>query len=202
MNIEEEKISIEKEKLKIELEKLKFQEKQMILEVKKTFWTSLSIAISFIIGALSITTSSINSIIQRNVQLKQTEIQNSAQLKQSEAQFNLKVAEIIMNTNSTITIQNRAKILSTIFNKYLPKDFGKQFNPYDYKNPNNDKNIDIKLELLKLISSNSSKKDEILSIWNNLLEDKFAGMPLPIALKTLRERNSEPKFNSKKNHKK
>jgi len=129
--------------LQIEYEKLR-------MEKLKAWLTGLSIFIPALIAIISIS----------------WQMKNASKLKQSDTKtaFQLKAAEIVLNSASPAAARNRAEVLRQLFPEYLPSDFAKSFDSTIL--PGTRKQD--KLEFLKLISQYPSLKKEIIKTWKKL----------------------------------
>ncbi len=120
-SLEERKLSLEEKKLEIEKEKLK-------VERLKAWTTGGSIVISLLIAALTISFGVWS-------QHKQTMTQIDLQDKQAKSQFEIKAAEIVMNTNTPRVTHNKAKALLALFPERLPKNFAESFEAGNFSEP-------------------------------------------------------------------
>ena len=115
---------LELERQKIEFERYKFDQQQKT-EIIKSLITSVSIIVPILIAALTIQ----NSIHLQDLQAQQES--NLANLTASN-DFMLKAAELVMDADSPIGTQNRARALSALFPQYLGSNFANSFDAYQY----------------------------------------------------------------------
>lgn len=137
--IEKEKIALEREKFLFEKEKLKSDRISKVI-------TILTIIIPIIICLV-------------------TYYQSTQNLKrQAEIDFELKSAEIIMDTSNVIASYNKAQALKALFPDRIPETFAERFEPQKYGTTSSN-NTDSKIKLLTLIIENPDQKELVLKIW-------------------------------------
>jgi hypothetical protein len=148
-NLELEKISIEKQKLEIEMQKLK-------MEKSKLFYSSL-------IGSIPLL--AVIFTIFYGIW---------SQRQQEKAQFQLKAAEIMFTSKDGYEIKSRAEILKIILQDKLPSGFAEAFHP-DSLGFNDMSLVNAKIELLKMLASKVTTKEEIVEYWRRAFrEDNWA----------------------------
>ena len=114
-------LEFEREKLELEREKVK-------LERFKTWWTGIAIIIPLVVAIVTIGFTSQSQHDQAKLQLE-------LQTQEAKTQFELKAAEIVMNTESPLGAQIKAKALASLFPDRLPKNFAASFDPNLYSKP-------------------------------------------------------------------
>ncbi len=88
--------------------------------------------------------------------------------EKEDADFEVKVAEIVMNTQSPDEAKTKAEALKILFHKRLDQDFAKDFHAEAFTNPDYDPDYGAKLELLRMVLQNPKQKDEIVTKWVTL----------------------------------
>ena len=157
----------------IENEKLK-------TEKLKAWLTGGSILLPLMIGVLGAYWQ-----IRSAFTLKAKDLESARQLKELEVKnaFELKAVEIALNNTSPGVGVAKAKALSQIFPHRLPEDFVSKFEPIAKTDPNAKKHFSYedKLELIRLLASNSEHEKEIIQWWGIMfpwhkwfLEEKFS----------------------------
>ena|SRR5688572_27500867 len=139
------KLSIERQKLEIEMQKLK-------IEKSKLFYSSL-------IGTIPLL--AVVSTIFYGIW---------TQRQQEKTQFQLKAAEIMFNSTDAYEMKGKANILRIILNDKLPPNFAQAFNPYSLGFYDRYQ-VNAKIELLKLLSSKTSNKEEVVEFWRKAFPD-------------------------------
>jgi hypothetical protein len=133
---EEQRIEIEREKLNVEKEGIKFERFKLITTSISVCVPLLALFATVFLGIWS-------------------------QKQKDTNDFNLKAAEITLNTDNPWVTYNKAQSLRQIFPKILPDDFAKTFNPetigVDETNS--------KKELFNLIAAHPEHAKQIIQIW-------------------------------------
>jgi hypothetical protein len=142
--------AIEREKLTLEREKLK-------LERFKAWWTGMSVLVSVLIGA---TTIWFGVWTQR----KTAELQLEVQRQSAQAQFEIKAAEIAMNTDNPDVTKGKSIALTQLFPNRLTPAFAKQFENEAFA-PDE---IASKKELLRLLATKPDQRAQIIKDWGRL----------------------------------
>jgi hypothetical protein len=115
---------LELERQRMEFERYKFDQQKKI-DIVKSAITSVSIIVPILIAALTIQ----NSIHLQDLHDKQES--NLANLT-ARNDFMLKSAELVMDADSPIGTQNRARALSALFPQYLGSNFANSFDASRY----------------------------------------------------------------------
>ena len=131
------KLDIEQQKLALEYEKLK-------LERFKAIWTGISIFIPLLIAVGTIFFNAKN------------------QAEQAQIDFQLKAAEIVMNSSGPSEAKGKAEAMVALFPDYIPADFAKSFVPLDY---GSSKISASQKALLDLIVEHPDQRNEIIDMW-------------------------------------
>lgn len=137
---------IEKEKLALEKDKLR-------VERFKAWWTGASV-----LGSVLIAASTFGFGVW-------------SQHQTAQAQFEIKAAEIALNTENPSATKNKSEVLAQLFPKRLPPEFGKQFNPDQFSEPDPEADIASKKELLKLLAEKPERRAQIIKDWKALFPD-------------------------------
>jgi len=123
----------------IELQKLELEREKVKLERFKAWWTGISIIIPLVVAIAGITFSVWNQAqqakLQSQVQAQGVEAQLELQSQQAKSQFEIKAAEIVMNMESPLGAQTKAKALANMFPERLPQNFAASFDPTVYSMP-------------------------------------------------------------------
>ena len=134
----------------LEFEK-QMENRKFNLEVFKAVLTAASIALPLIVGFYAI-----NRQVKTAFEIKEIEAKNS---------FELKAAEILLNSKTPGHLHSKAKVLLKLFPKSpLPPEFAElvnSFNPTEFAGPS----IEWKVELFKAVIANYDRKESIISTW-------------------------------------
>jgi hypothetical protein len=129
LDVEREKLELERAKVELEGEKLK-------VEKFKALWTGISIMVPLLVAVITIGfgvwSQMKQSQNQFEIQKLQAEIQSELQRQQARSQFEIKAAEIVMNTETPLGAQTKAKALANMFPDRLPSNFAASFDPDSY----------------------------------------------------------------------
>jgi hypothetical protein len=98
--------------------------------------------------------------------------------RQAKTEFELKAAEIVMNSYSPIAAKNRAKLLQSMFKRTLPRDFAERFDPNYFPGT---RLYEMKMKLFEMLAQNPTKKEELISLWRKLFpeEERWFGRLYP-----------------------
>ena len=89
------------------------------------------------------------------------------QNQQAKDDFKLKIAEIVMNSDSPTGSYNRARAAHALFPSELPNNFDTAFDPANYAA----KSTQPKRDLINLIVSHPNQKSEIIQLWKSVYPD-------------------------------
>jgi hypothetical protein len=144
----------------LELEQQKFEfDKEMeirkhALEKSKAILTAGSIALPLIFGLYSI-----------NRQIKLARSEREIEARNS---FELKAADLLLNSKTPGQLHAKAKALMKLFpNAPLPTGFAdsvKSFDPAEFAGPG----TDWKIELFRLLAAPNANKQEVIKLWRQL----------------------------------
>jgi hypothetical protein len=84
--------------------------------------------------------------------------------ERAQADFDLKTAEIIMNSSTASGTRNRAKALAALFPNRVSPNFADSFTPSDFGAPS----IARQEKLLQLVVEHPERKAEIIAMWKRL----------------------------------
>lgn len=135
-------VSLEREKLSIEREKLE-------VERIKAKWNAIAVVVPLLAAILTVAF----GLWTHN--------------QQAESQFEIKVAEIVMQSGSPMEALGRAQAFMAMFPDRLPKDFAKPFDPQEFTNQETGV-PESKKEFLILLADKGLTKEEIVKIWKHL----------------------------------
>lgn len=145
--------------LKLEREKFEYQKdlERQKLEVErlKAWSTGGSILIPLILGVSTLAW--------------QTRSANKLKDRDAKDLFDLKAAEIIFKTDSTIGSRNRARALTALFPDRLPSDFGETFEPKKFQGGG--PRYEARLEVFKAACEKVSTPNEVYRIWCAIFPD-------------------------------
>jgi len=112
-DLEERRVAVEEKKIELEHEKIR-------TERLRAWYSSFSI-----FGSLFVVAGTVALGIWS--QYEQSKLQHSLQDRQAKAQFELKAAEIVMDTNDPGVTRNKARALQALFPQYLSDNFADSF---------------------------------------------------------------------------
>lgn len=156
-----EKLKLEKLKLQWEQEKAiadrKFELEKIELENRLNFKDIIS-GVSIIISVLIVI---ITLWANDQGQIKQEESDRNLAKLSAEYDFQLKAAEIVMDSDSATETRNKAIALKRLFGDRLPKNFAENFDIKGVGGPNKDKIFDV-------LAEHPDNRQQILSDWVTL----------------------------------
>lgn len=151
LELERQKLQWEREKLikshELELEKLK---KENGLNFKNTI-PGISIIVSALIVIVTLWVNEQNQIDQNKADRELARMTASFD-------FQLKAAEIVMNSDNPGEARSKAIALKRFFKNMLPEDFGDNFNTTDLGGPN-------KAKIIDLLAEYPNNRAQILRDW-------------------------------------
>ena len=163
-DLEREKLQVEKDKLKWEEEKLKrnqdFEREKSKIDNGLNFKNiipGISVVVSVVILVLTL-----NSNFQ--IQKMQNEIDLNLANVSANNDFQLKAAEIAMDSDSPVETLNKAVALKKLFKDKLPENFAEDFNATEIGGPN-------KKKLFDTLSEHPENREQILQDWIELWPD-------------------------------
>lgn len=151
---------LEKQKLALDERRVEVEERQ----ARHGFWTRLAIVIPVIAALLAFGGNLVAQRLQAHDAL-------NLQTAKAKDEFEVKVAEIVMNTHGPFEARGRAVALREIFASRLGKEFARNFNPEDATDKGtttNDAEVASKKELLKLIAEHPGDRQQIIRTWRSL----------------------------------
>lgn len=154
---------IEKQKLALDERRVQIEERQ----ARHAFWTRLGIVIPVVAALIAFGASVLNQRLDARDAL-------SLQEKKAKDDFELKVAEIVMDSETPFGVRNRAIALGEIFSERLGERFGHNFDPEDassVKARTLNQQLAAKKELLILIAEHPGEREQIVSTWHTLFPD-------------------------------
>ena len=141
-------------RLKIELDKIELEKERLIFEREKFKQDRANIKIALFSAFIPLLIAAL-SLGYNFWQEKQ----------RADLEFQLKAAEIIMNTTSPTGSYNRAKALIDLFPDRLPATLLESFSPAKYTAT---VDVDAKNKVIALIIENEDKKDEIIYMYKKI----------------------------------
>ena len=127
---------LESRKFELEQQKVRIEEEKLRLQRIRKWLTGASIIIPLLIGIYT-------------------------SRAQSRSNFELKAAEIVLNTKTPYGTLSKAKALKKIFPKRLSSNFADSFEPKEYLAPS----VEAKIEILKVIAEHIEHKQEVIKMW-------------------------------------
>lgn len=155
------------DQLRIEEQRLELDERRVALEERKArhdFWTKLGIVVPIFAAALVFAG---NLVVQR----LQADDAIDAQKRQAADAFELKVAELIMDSEGPYETRGRAVALSQLFPNRVATDFVKNYDPEQATNRANferDQRVASKKELIALLAAHPADSAFIVRTWRQL----------------------------------
>jgi hypothetical protein len=154
---------IEREKLELEREKLDFEKQKFNVERSKLRW-NWSVIVTILAALATVAAATITARFG-------IESQN----EQAKSQFEIKAAEIVLQTRSPEEASDKAKALKSLFPNRLPENFAESFDPTKLASYSPDI-ISEKLELLKLLEGKKAPEmKRIVELWTILYPEDQAG---------------------------
>ena len=92
-------------------------------------------------------------------------MQFALEAERAKADFELKAAEIVLNSESPYAAAGKAGALAKLFPDRLPPDFAKSFDPKLYSASKEDAAFTRKNEHLRMITENLGQKQQVIDIW-------------------------------------
>jgi hypothetical protein len=154
---------MDEDQLRLEQQKMEHEERRVRMEEKKANtdrWTRWGVVVPLAVALLALAG---NFWSEHNKREEQTQ--------QAKDAFELKVADLIMNTKTPSETEGRAVAMRQLFPKRLGEDFGAQFHPEqasDRKKFEHDQRIAAKKELIGLIAAHPEAREQIISTWQKL----------------------------------
>ena len=150
-------ITVPKEKvssadnLEIERQKLEIEKQKLQLERLAAWLTVGSIFLPLAVGLFAI----------------HSQVKTAFQIKEAEAKsaFELKAAEIVMNSENPFSAYAKAEALLELFPNRIPKNFAAHLKPDELSGPGIE---ELKI-LLPLLMEHTTKRQEILGLWKQIL---------------------------------
>src|SRR5262245_56919808 len=166
-------IDILRQKLKIKEKELKIKEKELEdLETGKTRKLD-----PLIVGIVAALISFLAAMGTAWFGLK-------PQAEQARSQFEIKAAEIVLQTRSPGEASDKAIVLKELFPNRLPENFAQSFNPEKFLSYSPDI-ISEKLELLKILQGKKiAEMKDLVRLWILLYPEDTAGPKILAALET------------------
>src|SRR6185503_6008486 len=130
-----------------ERKKLELEEKKLEVDKSIALWTRIPILVTLLVGIITIWVSI------------------WSQRQQAKNAFDVKVAEIIMDSSGPSETLNRAKALSRLFPDRVSEEFTKSFKPSEIGGGISNER---KIELLKMLIQDRENRPEILRMWNTI----------------------------------
>jgi hypothetical protein len=149
-------IAIEQEKLRLDERRVRVEERK----AKQGFLTRVGVVIPLAVALLA---------LAGNVWSEHRAREDRIQAARDA--FELKVADLVMDTTGPFETRGRANAMKQLFPKRLGADFASSFDPEqasDRKKFERDQRVAAKKELLKLLAEHPDDRDQILSTWRQL----------------------------------
>jgi hypothetical protein len=138
-------INLEREKLDIEQKKLDLERLKVEIEQSNSRWIKVPVFITLLVAAITVW---VNIWSQR---------------QQARNAFDIKAAEIIMNSKVPDEVTRKAEVISSLFPNRVTKKFAKSFNPSNYYEA---MGPDRRADFIKLLIENWELREEIISMYS------------------------------------
>jgi hypothetical protein len=151
----------------VEQRKLDLEERRVAIEERQArhaFLTKLGIIIPVVAALIAFGADVVVQRLNANDAL-------SLQRTRAQADFELKVADLVMNVHGPFESRGRAVALREIFANRLGKEFARTFNPEDATNKeatDRDALVASKKELLTLIAEHPAARKQLVLAWERL----------------------------------
>jgi hypothetical protein len=154
---------IEDRKLALEERRIQIEERQ----ARHGFWTRLGIVLPVLVALLVFA----GGIVTQRLNARDA---LSLQEEQAKDDFELKVAEIVMDSESPFGVRNRAIAMGELFPHRLGIKFAHDFDPEHASNTEarlDNQRIAAKKELLKLMVEHPAERRQVVDTWRQLFPD-------------------------------
>ncbi len=141
------KLAVEEKKLAIEESKLALERRKQGFDILIGSLGALGIAVPLLAAAWTLRDQRIN------------------RKEEAKVQFQLKAAEIAMAARDSTQVQNKARLLKTLFPDWLPDGFAENFNPKSYQLGTS---MERREGLVKLLAEHPESREEIIRAWDLL----------------------------------
>jgi len=141
--------------LTLQMEANRIESQKLELEKRKLRWTVLSLFVPLLIAASSVAYA----------------VWNNAQ--QARIDFQIKAAEIVMETQSPGGAVNRARFLATLFPDYLPADFAAGLQATDFTGGLSDEAIQIRSLLFNALADRAESGADVTQLWQTIFDREF-----------------------------
>lgn len=148
--LNQQKLALEERKILVQEAKLQLEENRERKKLQVAWARAAGIVVPLIVVAVTV----IVGLIKER--------------EKEEADFEIKVAEIVMNTQSPDEAKTKAEAMKIIFHKRLDKDFANKFDAAAFTNPDYDPDYEAKLELFRMVLQNPKQKEKIVARWVRL----------------------------------
>jgi hypothetical protein len=150
MNSTEHSESLENKKDDLDYQRFQLEKRKNISDIVLAWVTTLSLIFGVVIPLITIA------------------VNVNSQTKQARHEFELKAAEIVMNTTGPTGTLNRAKAMANMFPDRLPSNFAASFDPKEYTGDNTNTP---KKELIQLLVEHPDQRAKIIETWKKLFPD-------------------------------
>jgi hypothetical protein len=161
-DLDREKIAIEREKIAMERERLDLEPQKLREERCRTLLTAGSIFGSVLIAALTF-------FYHICALHQEAALAHELQVVEAQAAFELKAAEIVMDTQTPLAAKNRTRALADLFPDRLPSDFAITFDPAVYGGSTP---LEARIELFRALVEYPDRALEIHSLWSDAFPSK------------------------------
>jgi len=158
--MDEQQLDIERRKLALEERRVAVEERQ----AKQARTTRLSVLIPVVIALV---------VLGGDVVMQRMNAHDALSLQETQAKdnFELKVAELVMDTKSALGARNRAIAMREIFPNRVGKEFARAFNPEDASSREvrrENQRVEAKKEMLRLLAEHPTARRQIIDTWRRL----------------------------------
>lgn len=145
--LSQQKLAFEERKIRVQEKKLEqqeqFERKKLVVE-----WAR---AAGIVVPLIVVTVTVIFGLIREH--------------EKEDADFEVKAAEIVMNSQTPAEAKAKAEALKILFDQHFKRDFATTFVAEKFTNSRYDPDYEAKLELLRMVLQNPRQKQEILERW-------------------------------------
>ena len=154
---------IEDRKLALDERRVQIEERQ----ARHGFWTRLVVLVPVVVALM---------VFAGGIVTQRLNSRDALTLQEEQAQdsFELKVAEIVMDTESAFGARNRAIAVGELFPDRLGATFARSFDPERASNTQarlDNQRVAAKKELLKLIVEHPDERRQVIGTWRQLFPD-------------------------------
>jgi hypothetical protein len=152
--LNQQKLAFEERKIRVQEKGLEQQEKRFEQQEKferKKLVVEWARAAGIVVPLIVVTVTVIFGLIREH--------------QKEDADFQVKAAEIVMNSQTPAEAKAKAEALKIFFDQHFKRDFAATFVAEKFTNSRYDPDYEAKLELLRMVLQNPRQKQEIVERW-------------------------------------